>query len=121
MTKTQTLQSFFSSFGLKAFQEDSVPSGEDYPYLTYTVATDSFGADVPLSASLWYRDTSWKSANNKVEEISRSIGSGAILPCDGGAIWIKKGSPFAQSMGDPSDDLIKRKYINLTAEYLTAD
>lgn len=124
MTKTQALQKFFSSFGLTAYQEDSVPSGEDapgFPYLTYTVATDSIGNDVPLNMDLWYRGSSWSPANNKVDEISRSIGSGVFLPCDGGSIWIKKGSPFAQSMGDPADDLIKRKYINLTAEYLTAD
>jgi hypothetical protein len=46
---------------------------------------------------------------------------GKTLPCDGGAIWIKRGSPFSQNMGDPNDDLVKRKYINITAEFFTAD
>ena len=41
--------------------------------------------------------------------------------CDGGAIWIKRGEPFAQNMGDQNDDMIRRKIINLSVEYLTAD
>ena len=55
-------------------------------------------------------------------EISQRISRGGkIIPCDGGAIWLKRGQPFAQNMGDESDDLIKRKYLNITAEYMTAD
>jgi hypothetical protein len=45
---------------------------------------------------------------------------GKIIKCDGGRIWIKRGQPFAQNMGDESDDLIKRKYLNVTIEYFTA-
>lgn len=125
MTKTAALHSFYSSFGLSAWEENAVPTGEDapaFPYLTYTVTTDSLGAVIPLSFSLWYRSSSWRECNAKTEEISRRIGrGGVILHCDGGAVWIRRGEPFAQSMSDPTDDMIRRKYINLTAEYLTAD
>lgn len=122
MTKAAALQNFFESFGLQAFEENSVPSGEAYPYITYNLSTGSFDEEIPLSASLWYRDSSWVNANAKSEEISAAIGMGGkMLHCDGGAIWIKRGSPFSQSMGDPEDDLIKRKYINITAEFFTAD
>lgn len=125
MTKTAALHNFYSSFGLTAYEENSVPTGDDtpeYPYLTYNVITDSFGGEVALNCSLWYRGYSWLKANAKAEEISAAIGMGGkMLPCDGGAIWIKRGSPFSQNMGDPSDDLVKRKYINLTAEFFTAD
>lgn len=125
MTKEAALHAFYSSFGLKAYEENAVPTGDDapdFPYLTYSVSSDSIGTDVALTASLWYRGTSWVQANAKAEEISRRIGRGGkILPCDGGAIWLRRGTPFAQSMGDESDDQIKRKYINITAEFLTAD
>lgn len=125
MTKIAALHQFFSSFGLYAFEENTVPSGDDaptLPYLTYSVTTDSIGTDVPLQMNLWYRSGSWTQANEKVEEICKAIGiGGKILPCDNGSIWIKRGSPFAQNMGDPEDDMIRRKYINLTAEFLTAD
>lgn len=125
MTKEQALHKFYSSFGLIAYEENAVPAGIDapeFPYLTYNVITDSFDSSVALSLSLWYRGTSWLAANAKSEEISKAIGrSGAVIRCDGGAIWLKRGSPFAQSMGDDTDDMIKRKYINITADFLTAD
>lgn len=125
MTKAASLHRFFSSFGLTAYEEHSVPSGDGapvFPYLTYTVATDSLGTEIPLSLSLWYRGSSWTAANAKAEEISQTVGRrGAILPCDGGKIWLKRGTPFSQSMGDSSDNMIKRKYINLTAEFITAN
>ena len=58
----------------------------------------------------------------KAEEIGAYIGRGGIvLSCDGGGIWINRGTPFAQSMRDDNDDLIRRKIINIRAEYLTAD
>jgi hypothetical protein len=44
-----------------------------------------------------------------------------MLPCDGGAVWIKRGSPFAQRIKNTSDDMIKRRYINLSAEFFTED
>lgn len=125
MTKAQALFSFWSGFVLPAYEENAVPTGKDapdFPYLTYEAVFDSISADTPMSASLWFRSTSWLEAQSKAEEISKAIGRGGkIIPCDGGAIWIKRGSPFAQFMGDEIDDLIRRVYINITAEYLTAD
>ena len=123
MTKEAALYNFWSMFGLPAYEENSVPSGEDgaeFPYITYQVVTDSFGNDVALTGSVWYRSTSWKEANAKAQEISDKISRGGVMiSCDGGVVWIRRGVPFAQSMGDDSDDLIKRKYINIVAEYIT--
>lgn len=92
-----------------------------FPYLTYELNTDSFdGEAVALSASLWYRSTSWTQANAKAEEISAAIGRiGKIVECDGGYIWIKRRSPFSQSMGDDSDDMIKRKLLSVSVEFWT--
>ena len=129
MTKEQALYDFWNSFGIQAFEENSVPTGEDapkFPYITYQVVIDSFDNQVQLTASLWDRDKNGYSAllenSKKAEEISQTIGRGGkILNCDNGKIWIKRGTPFAQNMGDESDNLIKRKYLNITAEFFTAD
>lgn len=125
MTKEAALYNFWSMFGMPAYEENSVPPGEDgaeFPYITYQVVTDSFGNDVALTGSVWYRSTSWKEANEKAQEISDKISRGGVtISCDGGVIWIRRGVPFAQSMGDDSDDLIKRKYINIVAEFITAN
>ena len=122
MTKAAAIYQFWNSFGLTAYEENTVPDDAKFPYITYQLVTDSFDREIPLSASLWYRSESWTAINAKTEEISQKISRGGkIISCDGGAIWLKRGQPFAQSMGDESDDLIKRKYLNITAEFMTAD
>ena len=122
MTKAAAIYQFWNRFGLTAYEENSVPDDAAFPYITYQLVTDSFDSEIPLTASLWYRGESWTDINAKTEEISQKISRGGkIIPCDGGVIWLKRGQPFAQSMGDESDDLIKRKYLNITAEFMTAD
>ena len=122
MTKAAAIYQFWSSFGLTAYEENTVPTDAAFPYITYQLVTDSFDRETQFTASIWYRSESWAGINAKTEEISQKISRGGkIISCDGGAIWLKRGQPFAQSMGDESDDLIKRKYLNITAEFLTAD
>jgi hypothetical protein len=121
MTKAAAIYNFWNSF-LTAYEENSVPTDATFPYITYQLVTDSFDADVQMTASVWYRRASWAEINAKAEEISQTIGRGGkILKCDNGRIWLKRGTPFAQNMGDDTDNLIKRKYLNITAEFLTAD
>ena len=120
MTKDAAIYQFWNGFGLTAYEENTVPHDANFPYITYQLVTDSFDREVPVTASLWYRSESWTAINAKTEEISQKISRGGkIIACDGGAIWLKRGQPFAQSMGDDSDDLIKRKYLNITAEFIT--
>ena len=122
MTKAAAIYQFWASFGLPAYEENSVPDTSTFPYITYQLVTDSFENEVILTGSIWYRDTSWLNVNTKAEEISQAIGlGGKLIDCDGGKIWLKRGSPFSQNMGDDTDDLIKRKYINLSAEFFTAN
>ena len=122
MTKAAAIYQFWSSFGLTAYEENTVPTDAAFPYITYQLVTDSFDREIPLTASLWYRSESWTAINAKTDEISQKISRGGkIISCDGGAIWLKRGQPFAQNMGDESDNLIKRKYLNITAEFMTAD
>ena len=122
MTKAAAIYQFWNSFSLTAYEENTVPDDAKYPYITYQLVTDSFDRELQLTASIWYRSESWTAINAKTEEISQKISRGGkIIACDGGAIWLKRGQPFAQNMGDESDNLIKRKYLNITAEFMTAD
>ena len=122
MTKAAAIYQFWNSFGLTAYEENAVPHDATFPYITYQLVTDSFDREIPLTVSIWYRSESWTGLNAKTEEISHKISRGGkVIPCDDGAIWLKRGQPFAQSMGDESDNLIKRKYLNITAEFMTAD
>lgn len=125
MTKEAALYNFWASFGIPAYEESSVPTGDNapnFPYITYQVVTDSIGYDTVMTASVWYRSSSWLEPNAKAREIDKRISrSGILLPYDGGALWLKRGTPFAQNMGDDSDDLIRRKILNISAEYISAD
>ena len=122
MTKAAAIYQFWNSFGLTAYEENTVSDDAKFPYITYQLVTDSFDREAAATASLWYRSESWKAINAKTEEIGQYIGRGGrLIDCDGGFIWMKRGTPFAQNMGDESDDLIKRKYINVTAEFMTAN
>ena len=123
MEKETALYEFWSSFGLPAYEENSVYSDGDvpaFPYITYEVQTDSFGSAVYLTASLWYRSTTWEAAIKKKDEIAERIGMGGVMAqLSNGAVWIKRGSPFARCMGDGSDDMIKRVVLNVAVEYFT--
>lgn len=121
MNKAQAIHKFWSSFGLEAYDESTVYARDispRFPYITYNVAIDNIGNNVGLYGSLWYRSTSWSDITAKTEEIERALD--VIIPIDGGYLWIKRGSPFAQRMSDPNDDMVRRMYINITAEFLTA-
>lgn len=123
MTKEAALYEFWSSFKLPAYEENSIFALKDapvFPYITYEVQTDSFGDAVYLTGSLWYRTPSWTEANAKKREIAEFIGMGGVMTdIDGGAMWIKRNSPFAQNLGDSSDDMIKRVVLNIAVEYFT--
>ena len=122
MTKAAAIYQFWNSFGLTAYEENTVPTDAAFPYITYQLVTDSFDREVPVTASLWYRSESWTAINAKTEEVSQKISRGGkVIACDGGAIWLKRGQPFAQNMGDESDNLIKRKYINISIVFITQD
>lgn len=121
MTKAAALHQFFSSFGMTAYTATNVPDDVTFPYLTYELVTSAFDeGEVSLTVNLWFYTESEAIPNAKAEEISRVIGRGGkIIRCDGGYIWLKRGSPWCQSLSDETSPTIKRRYLNVTVEYLT--
>lgn len=120
MTKGAAIHSFFSRF-MDAYAASAVPDDVTFPYLTYELITSAWDSgEVALTVNMWFYTTSEAIPNAKAQELSEAIGYGGIaLPCDGGFIWLKRGSPWCQSLSDESDKNIKRRYINVTAEYMT--
>ncbi len=119
MDKMQALDSFWGGFGLMAYDQNTVPDDAALPYITYEAASDDFGNSVQLNASIWYRSASWAGASRMEEHIAKSIGRGGVMiPFEGGAMWIRKGTPWAQRMSDPNDDMIRRVVLQITAEFL---
>lgn len=121
MTKAAALHEFFSGFGMDAYVSTGVPDDVIFPYLTYELITSAWeSGEVGLTVNLWFYTEGEKIPNAKAQELSQAIGSGGkVIACDGGYIWLKRGSPWCQSLTDGTDPTIKRRYINVSAEYLT--
>ena len=120
MTKDKALHALFSSF-MPSYPITSVPDDVIFPYLTYEPVFDTWeNGEVGMTVNLWFYTESEAYPNAKALELSRKIGpGGTIFPCEGGYIWIKRGSPFCQNLRDDTSPDIKRRYINLSVEYLT--
>lgn len=120
MTKAQALQSFWNKF-VTAYDQNTVPEDAKFPRITYESATDSFGQSILLTASIWDRSTSWATIEGLSSQISNEIGcGGTTIPYEDGMLWIKRGTPFSQRMGD-EDDSIRRIVINIEADYLSVN
>ena len=118
MRQDEALYNFFASFNIPAYATTAVPEDAVYPWLTYDLITGSWEDVNSITVNLWYYGTSEAEANQKVEEISHAIGlGGKLILCDGGALWLKRGSPWCQSVKD-ADNMVKRRYINVDVEFL---
>lgn len=116
----QALYDFWNSFGLPAYEENSVPDEDKitFPYLTYQAAAARFGGNFAANASVWTRSTSWLEADTISDLIEARIKDGGqVIHYDGGMIWITAEDPFSQSMGDPDDDRIKRKVLRVVYHF----
>ena len=120
MTKNKALYAWFNKF-MPFYRASSVPDDVVMPYGTYEYIDSAFDSgEVGLTVNLWFRTESEAIPDEKAQELSKRIGYGGVTtPCDEGYIWLKRGSPFCQSLTYENEPTIKRRYINITAEYLT--
>lgn len=117
MTPEAAIQSFFERFGVPAYAAASVPETITFPYLTYTLSTgDFYGGEIAITADLWTLGSEAE-INAMARRIGEEAGRGGVmLSCDGGAVWLKKGSPFAVAVTEEAP--VRRRALNFDAEYL---
>lgn len=123
MDNWQVQDSFWNSFGIPAYDENTVFTGGTmpaYPHITYEAQNGIFEQELSLSASLWYRSNSWAEISQKADEILNRIKHGIIIKTDNGYFWIKspEGSPSAQRMSVEGDSSIRRIVLMVNAEAL---
>ena len=122
VNKYQAMHDFFSSFGLKAYERFSVPTGDKapaFPYLTYDAPATCGDEKIQINFSIWYRSDSMKDISLKAQEISEKIGFYHQVGCDEGGITIYRASNFIQDMNDEEDKLVKRKLFTVYARFQT--
>ena len=124
MTKDKALFNWWQQFGIPFYPTTSLPPAEEitFPYGTYEPNFGYFGDVLYITAKLYYKTESEAVPNAKAKEIGDAIGmGGALIECDSGALWLKRGSPFAQGIIDPDNSNIKVRYLQLSIEDLTTD
>lgn len=117
MNQWQALDTFWNSFSVLAYDENTVPDDAVYPYITYEANVGQLGDVITLNASLWYKTTRWNDISQKALEISEAIGGGYGVEYDGGRLWVTKGRPFAQRMREETDMSVRRIILMIQAEY----
>lgn len=125
MNKWQSQQQFWESFGLPAYDENTYfTKGERpaYPHITYQAISGVMGQIASVSASIWYKATSWADISQKADYILKQVSGGRVVRVEGGFFWFKvpELTPFAQRV-DSGDEQIKRILISMEVESLTAD
>ena len=120
MTKNKALYAWFNDF-MPFYRASSVPDDVIMPYGTYEYIESAFDAgEVGLTVNLFFRTESEAIPDEAAQELSNRIGyGGAKIPCGGGYMLLKRGKALCQSVVYEEDPAIKRRYINITAEYLT--
>lgn len=123
MTPEAALHKFLDSFGIPAYASSSTPDQTErtFPYITYDLVVGTWNSGtLSLSVNVWYRTESEAEPNQKVREIGSAIGLGGVtLPCDGGMLWLRRGTPWAQALVIGEEDaMVKRRYLIIEIEYL---
>jgi len=118
MDREQALNDFWNSFGVKAYDVNTVPDNAPDKKIAYEVVINDFGNPTASVAYVYDRSTSWKSVTDILHLIDERLKyGGVIVPFDNGTIWIQKASPFAQRL-DGENDMIRKIVINVQVEYL---
>lgn len=115
--KWTALNTFWNSFQLPAYDENTVPEDATLPYITYEASISDLDEKVPLTASVWYMSNSWAEVSQKAEGISDLIGGGFGTSYDGGRLWVTKSFPFATRLEEPTNPQIRRIVLQINAEY----
>ncbi len=119
MNKAEALYSFWSSFGLPAYDEQSVPDDAKMPYITYEYIDSTYLDEMQVSASIWNRSNNWNFTSMKTEEISNKLLSMNPIKIDGGYLYLSKGTPFAKHMADGNNYNVKRALLSVGVIFLT--
>jgi len=118
MDNWQGQNALWNSFGLPAYDENTVDDDAEMPYITYEAVDGSLGGSMLVSASLWYKGGSWEAISKKANQMK--IGLNRQVKIDGG--YIKVRTPmdnYATRMNDPNDKDIRRIRIAVEMEFLT--
>lgn len=109
----RALSTFFNGFGIPAYLEDNIPDGAALPYLTYQpVIPGGWNETSTFHARLWYPSRNGRVPILQTEDaIGAALADGLTIECEGGAIVLRTGSPWAQPLDNPPESYLC-EYLN---------
>lgn len=109
----RALNTFFNGFGIPGYLEDSIHPAASLPYLTYKpVVPGGWNEEASFHARLWYPSSAGRLPVIQTEDkISAALAGGLTVLCEGGAIVLRKGPPWAQPMDNPPEGYLC-EYLN---------
>lgn len=109
----RALNAFFNGFGIPGYLEDNIPPGAELPYLTYQPTIPSgWNESGTFHARLWYPSAKGRTPILQTEDkISAALADGLTIECEGGAILLRKGSPWGQPLDNPPEGYLC-EYLN---------
>lgn len=109
---------YWSSFGLPAYEEHTVPDDAVMPYLTYQAVNGQLGGVLNASANLYYKGTSWAKIMEETSTMEKFIDRQMFI--DGGIMKVRKPiMNFAQPMPE-NDNKVRRMLLTVEIEFLSA-
>ena len=107
MTQTaKALYSFYSSFGIPAYTETTVPDDAELPYITYSLPETEPLEPASHNAQIWYYGTSNADLLAKADAIKAAIGTGKLLRCEGGGyVCLRPQTPLMQLMVEQDPEI----------------
>lgn len=109
----RALSTFFNGFGIPGYLEDNIPPGATLPYLTYKpVIPGGWNEEASFHARLWYPSSAGRLPIIQTEDkISAALAGGLTIECEGGAILLRKGVPWANPLNNPPEGYLC-EYLN---------
>ena len=118
MTRNEAIHNFWSSFGMPAFRDTSVPHDTPFPYLTYQYSTGAFGKTVSLTVRMWFYTESEALPDGYAERLEKALNrGGAKVVYDNGAVVFSRGNPFCIAQNGQDDNNLKLRYFNINAVF----
>lgn len=98
----RALNTFFNDFGIPGYLEDNIHPAASLPYLTYKpTIPGGWNETASFHARLWYPSKGGRAPILQTEDtISAALANGLTIKCEGGAILLCKGTPWAQPLNN---------------------
>lgn len=109
----KALKSYFGSFGLPAYANESVPDDVTMPYIVYPLKQPVWNEKTTMYCIVWYRTTGYAQLLAKVDEILADLEEGRRIETDDGFVMLYPEPTLVQEYHD-TENGARGMYISMS-------